>query len=274
MKFDAIILKERSWAVPGLCGLLILHHDFEMPRSCSVTHIIWHATSVEVHLQYASANRSGRINVPTRLIATLYQDDAVGIRSADDSAVDAHASMLSFLAGEIAREASRWTELRREWNTGMALDSDITSVLSMASALTALSYSDARLQVEKNLRHFGMIAQLQLTTAAESIAMTPNGSRGVRFHTGGLGDQRIAGSGILEADVRLAAGTADRLFGLTFDSIAMMIRTTLQLPLYFALYLLEKIETSQARSAMGFIDYLPAAEVDFNAGDNLSRLSN
>ena len=273
MEFDSNLLAQRAWAVPGLCGLLILHHDFEMPRSTNVTRIIWQDDAVEVHLQYANANRSGRSSLPTRLIATLYRNAAVGIRFGDQHSGDASTPMLSFLAGEIAREAEHFEDLRGDWNASVELDSDLTSVLSIASALAALPYVNAQIQVEKNLPRFGSIAHLRLNTTSRQISMTPSGNRGILFSQSALGEPLNAGKRIHKQDVRSPARVTTSPLSLSINSIARLLRTTLQLPLYFAVYLLDKIEYSQGRNAMGFVDYLPSSEVAFSADENLSGLS-
>lgn len=175
MKISALTGLERSWAIPAISALIVLHHDFPLPRLAQIRRIAWSDTGLEVTLQYGTRNISGKIIQATDFLITLHRNGAVGIQLANALADNQQVTMLGFLAGEIVRETWRWSQDVTAWiETSAGLPAERAAVLNIVGALVAYPADHVDIAVEKEtndrthvskVRILGDTAMMELTSA-------------------------------------------------------------------------------------------------------------
>ncbi len=138
MIIDETTARERAWAIPALCALMIFHHDFQIPRLAQIQQLAWSPGALDVSLRYGICNISGNIIDATDFIVTLHRDGAIGMRVNQVLVADSKQAVLSFLTGEVFRETKRWAEDMASWRQpGSALSPTRAGILSIVSAMVA-----------------------------------------------------------------------------------------------------------------------------------------
>ena len=275
VKFNSARLAARTWAIPGLCGLFVLHHDFTTPRLTRVTRMIWRESEVEVTLQYGLGNASGPIAMSIELLVILYSTGAVGITERTESRCPTTNRIIAFLAGDIAREASRWAEVRAAWHEGTLDDAVQSIVLSLVSAAAGIAIDDMQVEVAKDRYAPALLHGVQLKSASLAVALLPLTACGVSMTVNELASEQPKCRHYAQEDVR----DAQAVFPLPRKNWKKRVQTGLRmfvlLPLDFLFYLLVKIIGAlHATEQAGFVDYLPSTMLDSDGGEILSALSN
>jgi hypothetical protein len=274
MNIDRKTLIARSWAIPALSGLLILHHDFKTPRLSKVNRLIWSDTSVDVYLQYGVCNVSGNVIDSIDVVVTLNQDGAVGIRMPEHTADDAREGLLQFIAGEVSREALRWTEDMKCWTEDDLPDPDRASILSIVSALVAHPLADMSITIEKDPLNPGCIRKARLSENSLVLEISAFGIHGVNLYLKGHASR----AGILrlhqEHDMREEGAQPKNACARFLKDASFGARRLMLLPLDMVLYLCEKRQISEMKMASALVEHLPNSIVDARAGESLSALSN
>ena len=274
LKFSSVKLSTRAWAIPGLCGLIVLHHDFKAPRLTRVTRLLWGENNVEVILQYGLGNASGHVATSKDLAVILYRNGAVGVRELTDRTCPATVRMVSFLAGEVAREALRWGEARAAWLEGKLADEGRSVVLSLISAAVGIAIDDMQVEVAKDRDVPGTLHGLQLKSESLTIELIPLTFFGVSIAVNELDSGQPKWRRYAKDDVRDAQALFKPHRTSLEKKLLLVIRTIILLPIDFLLYLFDKVSALNAADRAEFVEYLPSAVLDPHAGETLSVLSN
>ena len=273
LKFSSALLSARAWAVPALCGLSVLHHDFKTPRLTRVIRIIWLESEVEVIFQYGLGNTSGYVATSKDLVVTLYRTGAVGVREVTDARCPATSRLVTFLAGEIAREALRWDKAKNAWLEGTLDDALRSVVLSLISTAAGIAIDDMKVQVAKDRNVLGTLHGVQLESELLTIELIPLTAFGVSITVNESGFGRPKCRRYAHDDVRDAQALAQRPLTKWQKRMLIGLRTVALLPFNFLLYLFDKISAPSAADQAEFVDYLPSVMLDSHAGEMLSALS-
>ncbi|GAC1409729.1 MAG: hypothetical protein NVSMB6_09810 [Burkholderiaceae bacterium] len=274
MKTDRAILAARTWAIPAICGLLVLHHDFKGGRFAKVTRLVWAQSSVDVHLVYGAASVTGSNIDSLNTIFTVHQNGAVGLRPAAGESEKGRRNILRFLAGEASREALRWSVDLANWTEG-TLDDDIKSVIfSLVSAAVAHPFMDIDVIVEKGMSHAGAVRKIRLLSESLSTEMTPAGRYGVNVYQAGHGSHDGVRIRYMEPDMRSGRteekGACPRFLENARDGVLHVML----LPVATLAYLCEKKQMADMRVAGALVEYLPNLPVDARVDAGMSALSN
>ena len=257
MKADRILLAARSWAIPALCGLLVLHHEFKHGRFSNVRRLEWTKSAVDVHFSYGIANAVGVIIESLETVITVHQNGAVGISLSDSEALGNHLEMLHFLAGEVSREALRWSDDLAEWNQG-TLDDDVkSSTLALACVVVAHPFTNTNLVVEKCRSNAADIRKIMLMNEVFCTELTPSGEHGVNVFQYGLGANENYRHRYVEHDLRIEAIYETNRFVKFIGHARNRVLMLALLPVATLAYLGDKMQTAERRMAGEFIEYLP-----------------
>ena len=274
MILDETIARERAWAVPSLCALMIIHHDFTIPRLAQVQQLSWSDGALSVRLCYGICNLSGTVVDATDFVVILTREGGVGIYVVQDDLVDSKQTLVQFLTGEVWRESKRWNEDMLIWNEqGDGLDAQRAEVLSMVSALVAYPEPSADIIVDKNLRYPDRVTRIRINMPALEVDLTPAGFRSINLS---ICSSRH-GTPVHRSYRNYAVQTPPALRMpryLRYLNRASVVSARLGLlPMEWIVYLFERIEP---RENLEFVDSSqPATRIlDATAGDNLSALFN
>lgn len=274
MKIDPQTLSDRSWAIPAICGLLILHHDFDTPRLSRISRLVWSEAAVDVFAQYGICSRSGDVIDSTEIVLTLHRKGALGIHSPRALAGEKLEALLPFLVGEVLREAERWRDDMRCWIDNDTLDPDRASILSIVSALVAHPFQEMDVWIEKSARYPACVLKARLSSESTVIEITPAGLHGVTLCAPGDAapaqpSRRYQARDMRQHGTQVATRRARFLKGASRG-----VRKSMMLPLEVLLYLCEIKRDYEMSVAADWVEYLPASVVDASAGEGLSALYN
>ena len=274
MKADRAILAARSWAIPAICGLIVLHHDFKGGRFANVRRLIWTQLSVEVHLVYGTASVTGPDTASLHAIFTLHQNGTVIVRSDNGSPNHGELNILRFLAGEASREAARWSMDLNSWTAG-SLNNDVKSAFfSMMSAAIALPFTDVDVVAEKQISNACSIRKIRIVHGGSTSEIISVGNYGVNVCQTGNDPQDTIRIRYVESDMRLVPSNElrawSRFLGNSRDGFLLL----LLLPVEAIAYVFEKKQMADLRAAGSFVDDLPNLPFDARADSGMSALSN
>lgn len=245
MNIDRETLSARSWAIPAISGLLILHHDFKTPRLAKVNRLVWSESSVDVYLQYGICNVSGKVIDSTDIVVTLHREGAVGIKRPLAAAGHPIETLLTFLAGEVFRESHRWAEDMESWGDDEKLDMDRASILSIVSALVAYPFLDVNVSIEKDALKPACIRKARLSDVPLVIEITPAGWHGVNLDVKCYGTHAGALKRYQQYDMRQASAQAKTLYARFLKGASFRARQLMLLPWDTVLYLSERKQNSE-----------------------------
>lgn len=265
--------RERNWAIPAISALMILHHDFPVPRLAQIRRLAWSESGLEVTLQYGTCNISGNVIEATDFLVTLHRDGAVGIRIKDQTDNNAKVGMLGFLAGEIVRETRRWAEDLVPWaEADSALNDARASVLNIVSALVAYPVHEFSVDVEKALNNRSHVNKVRVLGDTAMMEITSAGSRSANLYVQPLSKQSIAVRSYKKYEIPVAGTWRKPTHARLMNKVTCSTIRLALLPMDFMIYLCEKAQTSSSQSE-GIASPTKSSQlVDASAGDNLSAL--
>ena len=274
MILDETIARERAWAVPALCALMIFHHDFTIARLAQVQQLSWSDGALTVQLCYGICNVSGTVVDATDFVVTLTREGGVGIHVVQDDLVDSKQTLVLFLAGEVWRESNRWNEDMLTWNEQAdGLDAQRAEVLSMVSALVAYPQPIADISVDKDLRFRNRLTRIRIGAASADIDITPAGFRSIHLSICSTLPDTPVHRSYRKYDVQTAPALRKPRYLRLFNRATVVTVRLALLPMDLIVHLFERI---QPRENLEFIDSSqPATRIlDATAGDNLSAFFN
>jgi len=265
--------KERSWAIPAISALIILHHDFPVPRLAQIRRLVWSETGLEVMVQYGTCNVSGDVIEATDFLVTLHRDGAVGVRIKDEPTGTPKLAMLRFLAGEIARETRRWSEDLVPWaEARTALPDERATVLNIVSALVAYPVGEFDVVVEKELNNRARVSKVRIIGETAMMEITSAGVRSANLYVQPMTKQSITVRSYKKYDIPVAGAWRKPTHARLLNKVSCSTIRLALLPMDFMIYLCEKAQAHPARRDAFASQTKPAQVVDSSAGDNLSAL--
>lgn len=277
MNLDRATLARRSWAVPAISALFILHHDFRMPRLAEVFRLVWSDDAVDVHLRYGICNLSGTPIDTIEVAITLHRAGAVAIRvlgTPVDGAADSKENVLRFLTGEVAREAMRWEGDFQNWLNRDEVENAPAGIFALCCALAAYPLDDCPVEVGKPPSAPGSVAHLRLPLGKTVITLLPFGADGVTVKTANHQPKIPQLKVHHEHDMRSGWAPVKKSVGRYIRRAANGAGSLLLLPLDLLMYMADRHRLDHMSQSSDLVDYLPPPPlVDSSAGDGLSALS-
>jgi hypothetical protein len=273
MRVDRANLAGRSWAIPAICGLLVLHHDFKHGRFSNVTRLEWAKSSVDIHFQYGMVNATGSIIESLDTLITVHQSGAIGICMPGTDTQDNHRDILHFLAGETSREARRWSEDLAGWNEGALIDHVKSSNLALVCAVAACSCTHVSLTADKSLSNAGDIRKIVLLNKTISTELTPSGEHGVSVYQSGRNANEIFRHRYVEQDLRFGTGQEKSGYSKFIGSACNWALMVMLLPVAMLAYFGDKMLMAEMREAGDLVEYLPDASLESRVDSGMSALS-
>jgi hypothetical protein len=272
MKIDQKTLSARSWAIPAISGLLILHHDFKTPRLSRVSRLTWREGAVDVHLQYGVCNISGNVMSSSDIVVRIRKDGVIELGAPAQSTTEPDDALMTFLAGEISREAARWKEDMASWMEEESLEGDKASILSMVSAVVAHPLSSIELNVEKDVGNPGCLRKIRMLGEFITVDVMAAGFHGVSLYVKGSGPYANILRLSQEPDMRDSAAMVKHPAFRFLKGASFRARKLMYLPLGMVLYFCERLPVPEAEPS-DTEDFLEAAIVDASSGCGLSALT-
>lgn len=273
VKFDSTTLSTRAWAIPALCGLFTHHHDVNRARLTRVINLTWSENEVQVTLQYGIGNVACHVSTSKELVVTLYRSGAVGVRERTESATSATSRIVTFLAGEVAREALRWGEAWTAWHEGDPDDADRSAILSLICAAAGIPIGDMQIVIARDRNCPSRLRGVQLKSESATVELIPVTTHGVSITVNEMENGQPKWRHYAQDDVRDAQVPLQQRRALWQKKRLTGLRCVVLLPLDFLLYLFETAGKPSAADRAGFVDHLPSSMVDAHAGKMLSALS-
>lgn len=274
MKTDRATFAARSWAIPAICGLLVLHHDFKGGRFANVTRLVWAQSSVDVHLLYGAVSVTGANIDSLSTIFTVHKNGAVALRPADGEPIEGRQNILRFLAGEASREALRWRVDLANWTDG-TLDDDVKSVIfALVSAAVAHPFTDINVVADKGMSIAGAVRKIRLLSESLSTEITPAGAYGVNIYQAGHGSHDGVRIRYMEPDMRASITEKRGAYPRFLENARDGVLHVMLLPVATLAYFCEKRQMADMHVARAFVEYLPNLPVDARADAGMSALSN
>ncbi|MES2830472.1 MAG: hypothetical protein V4695_00580 [Pseudomonadota bacterium] len=275
MIVDDHTAKERTWAIPAICALIILHHDFPVPRLARIRRLAWSEAGLEITFQYGTCNVSGNVLEATDFLVTLHRDGAVGVTVKDERATGAKVAMVRFLAGEIARETRRWSEDLIPWaETDPALPQERAAVLNIVSALVAYPVNAFDVEVAKQLHNRARVSKVRIVGDTALMEITSAGTRSASLYVQPLTKQSDTVRSYKKYDIPVVGTWRKPPHARLMNKVSCSTIRLALLPVDFMIYLCEKAQKHPSRAGTAHSPAKPAQVIDANAGDNLSALFN
>lgn len=269
------IARERAWAVPGLCALMIFHHDFQIPRLAQVQHLAWSADALAVRLCYGVCNVSGSVVDATEFVVTLRRDGGVGMQVVQDDLVDGKQALVQFLTGEVWRETRRWQEDMQSWSEANgSLSDERAAILCLASALVAYPAPTAEINVDKDLSDRSRVTRIRVSDPEADFEITPAGYRSTNLYVYSRLPDTRAGRIYRRYDVQATPLTRKPRYLRLLDRATFTTTRLALLPMDLIVYLFERIQPRENRDFLNAQNDLPTRIIDPTAGDSLSALFN
>jgi hypothetical protein len=197
MIINDTVAKARAWSIPAISALMILHHDFQLPRLSQIRQLAWSENAVNVLLEYGTCNVSGDIVDSSEFFITLHQSGAIGVQLNDisSSKKKQKKTLITFLAGEILRETKRWNEDMVAWNHNRsALTPERGSILNIVGALIAYPAPEIELVVEKRLNKRTSLIKARIIDQATVIDIRSRGIQSANLYIRSNGKTASAGA--------------------------------------------------------------------------------
>lgn len=275
MILDETIARDRAWAVPALCALMIFHHDFRIPRLAQVQQVSWSDGALDVRLCYGICNVSGTVVDATDFVVTLRRNGGVGMYAVQDDLVDSKLALVEFLTGEVWRETKRWHDDMLIWNEpGGSLPDDRAAILSMVSTLAAHPSPVADIVVDKDLSDRSRLTRIRVKDPDTDFEITPAGFHSTNLYVySRLADTR-AGRTYRKYDVQATPVVRKPRYLRLLNRATVTSTRLALLPMDLIVHLFERIQPRENRDFLVDSNALPARIVDATAGDSLSALFN
>ena len=275
MILDETIARDRAWAVPALCALMIFHHDFTVPRLAQVQQLSWSDGALGVRLCYGICNVSGTVIDATDFVVTLRREGVVGMYVVQNDLVDSKQTLVEFLTGEVWRESKRWNEDMLIWNEqGADLDEHRAAILSMVSALVAYPEPVAHIIVDKDLTYRNRLKRIRVSNLAADFEITPAGFRSAILYIYLRLPNNRAGGFYRHYDVQTTPTPGKpRCLRLLNRATVTSARLAL-LPMDLIVHLFERLQPRENFNFLTDADPPTTCIIDATAGDNLSALFN
>jgi hypothetical protein len=273
MFIDETIASARSWAIPGLSALLILHHDFQIPRLAQIRRLDWSDDAVTVLFCYGICNVSGTVVDATDLRVTLRRDGAVGMQFDAPAHPDERPALLEFLTGEVVRESKRWSEDMGAWCLpGSDLSPERAAILCMAGALVACVTPATVIDVEKELGDRSRIRKISITDDESLFEITPAGFRDVNLYLCTRQSDPRAARSYRKYDIQATPATPSPRYQQWLDRMSHASAHLMLLPMGLIVHLCESVLLADTPETVFQPDPQPARIIDKTAGDSLSAL--
>ena len=275
MILDKTIALDRTWAVPAVCALMIIHHDFKIPRLAQVQQLSWSDGALAVRLCYGICNVSGTVVDATDFVVTLHRDGGVGVYVVQDDLVDSKQTLVEFLTGEVGRESKRWNEDMLIWNEhGADLEEHRAEILSMVSTLVAFPDPVVDIVVDKELSHRNRLTRIRVNAATADFEITPAGFRSTNLAIHCRLPDTLVRRSLRKYEVQTTTPVRKPRYLRMLNRATVTSARLALLPMDLIVHLFEWIQPRENRDFM--FDATPPTTriVDDSAGDNLSALFN
>lgn len=272
MFFDRTTLTARTWAIPSLSALLILHHDFKPPRFVNVSRLIWRDNAVEIRLRYGMCNLSGQVIGAIDLVLTLHRDGTVSAlpgRPVQDGHAATQEKLLCFLTGEIARERIRWEQDFAAWREYEWVEENVRTLFVLVTALVAQPIADMPIEAVKLPLRQDKVQRVRLHGERAEFTFEQYGEHGITMHIAAY-NRSVASRQVRQKhDLRIAWGAPPKGFVRTCKLLISRIVACLLLPLDFLLHVVDYYRPDHVSSSSQLIDHLPPSSiVDHGNGDD------
>ena len=273
MFIDETIAETRSWAIPALSALMILHHDFQIPRLAQVRRLDWSGAALTVLFCYGICNVSGDVVDAADFRIMLHRDGAVGMQfDGPDGSVNRQA-LLEFLTGEVVRESKRRAEDMAIWcQPGSDLAPDRAAILCMAGALVACMTPATVIVVEKELGDRSRIRKISIADGDVLFEIKPAGFRDVNLYLCTRQADPRAVRSYRKYDIQATPATPSPRYVQWLDRMTLASAHLMLLPMGLIVHLCERVLLGDAPETVFHTDPQPPRIIDSTAGDSLSAL--
>lgn len=273
MQSNRVKFIERSWAVPAICGLLALHHDFKQGRFSNVTRLKWEKSSVDIYFEYGITDATGSSIESLDTVVTAYQSGAVGIRMSGTDTQENNRDILHFLVGEAFRESVRWNEDLKEWNEGALNDDLKSSTLALVCAVVATPFTEVAVVADKSISNARNIRKIVLLNETISTELTPSGEYGVNVYQAGLGAFENFRHRYVELDLRFGLAHEKSGYAKFIENTRNGALMVVLLPIATLAYLGDKLLLADRSADCDFVEHLPDAPLESRPDSGMSALS-